>query len=357
MVAHLGQIRGFVDVDTTLSVRKPELRAIIDRQKASEFGVRVEEIASALSTLVGGERVSRYQEGGEQYDVWVQARAADRDDPESLYNLTVPSDRAGLVKLANLLELQEERGPSQIDRLGRQRKVTVIANLLGLPIGTAMDQIRKAASTLDLPATTRTDFSGRAKTFREMGWNFAIAFFLSVVFMYMILAAQFESFFHPLAIMLSLPVTLPFALISLLLIGDTLNLYSILGLFMLLGIVKKNGILQIDYANTLRRRGIERDQAILEANQTRLRPILMTTLMLVVGMIPIALGKGPGAATRASMAKVIIGGQVLSLLLSLLVTPVAYSLLDDLLRKGREFSSVVSRAKRLHEPEARHLKA
>jgi hypothetical protein len=168
-----------------------------------------------------------------------------------------------------------------------------------------------------------------------MTGNFAVAFFLAFLFMYMILAAQFESFLHPITILLSLPLSLPCALASLLLLGEDFNLYSGLGLFMLFGVVKKNGILQIDYTNTLRRRGLERNQAILQANHIRLRPILMTTLTLIVGMIPIALGKGPGAASRASMAKVIIGGQALSLVISLLIVPVAYSLFDDLAERLR----------------------
>jgi HAE1 family hydrophobic/amphiphilic exporter-1 len=159
--------------------------------------------------------------------------------------------------------------------------------------------------------------------------NFLSALALSFLFMYMVLAAQFESLLHPVTIMLALPLSLPFALLSLILLGDTLNIYSTFGVFMLFGIIKKNGILQVDYTNTLRERGEARDAAIVEANKTRLRPILMTTITLIAGMIPIALGKGPGAASRASMAKVIIGGQALSLLITLLIVPVAYSLFDD----------------------------
>jgi HAE1 family hydrophobic/amphiphilic exporter-1 len=172
-------------------------------------------------------------------------------------------------------------------------------------------------------------FTGRAKTLQETGQNFLLAFGLAMVFMYMILAAQFENFVHPISILLAVPLSLPFALLTMVLLHEPLNIYAIFGLFMLFGIVKKNGILQVDYTNTLRERGLDREDAILEANRARLRPILMTTMMLVASMIPIALGVGPGAAGRASMAKVIIGGQMLCLLLSLLVTPVSYSIFDD----------------------------
>ena len=172
-----------------------------------------------------------------------------------------------------------------------------------------------------------------------MARNFLIAFGLSLVFMYMVLAAQFESFVDPITILLALPLTFPFALISLRILNEPMDIYAIFGLFMLVGIVKKNGILQVDYTHELRRKGMDRDKAILEANQTRLRPILMTTLMLVAGMIPLALGKGPGAAARASLANVIIGGQMLSLLPTLLVTPVAYSLFDDLAKRFRKTKS------------------
>src|SRR5204862_1738211 len=204
-------------------------------------------------------------------------------------------------------------------------------NLLpSLPLATAVEHVQRIAATLDLPALYDLQFTGRAKTLAESNANFGIAFLLSIAFMYMVLAAQFESFLHPVTIMLALPLTIPFALVSLVLLGEALNVYSMLGLFMLFGVVKKNGILQIDYTNTLRARGMPRDAAILEANRVRLRPILMTTVMLVFGMVPIALGRGPGSGSRGSIARVIIGGQALSLLITLLITPVAYSLFDDL---------------------------
>ena len=321
---------GLVDIDTTLSVRQPELRVAIRRDKAAIFGINVRDIASALRTLIGGEPISTFREEQDQIDVWLRAQRANRNDPRAIGDVTIATPSGALVRLANLASLSEERGPAQIDHLNRQRKVTLVANLDGVPLGTAVERVRAIVAGLELPPTYGIVFGGRAKSLGESGSNFLIAFALSFVFMYMILAAQFESFVHPITILLALPLSIPFALASLFLLHETLNIYSVLGLFMLFGIVKKNGILQIDYTNTLRAQGMARDPAIVQANHVRLRPILMTTVMLVAGMIPIALGRGPGSGSRASMAKVIIGGQSLCLLLTLLMTPVAYSLFDDL---------------------------
>lgn len=321
---------GLVDVDTTLSVRQPELRVNILRQKAADFGIKAQDIAGTLRTLVGGEPISKYREGQDQYDVWLRAQRSNRDDAVAIADLPIATPRGAVVRLANLATLTQARGPAAIDHKNRQRKVTVVANVSGIPLNVAVDRLREIVAGLDLPPTYQYAFSGRDKSMADTSRNFLIAFLLSVIFMYMILAAQFESFIHPVTILLALPLSIPFALVSLWLLGETLNIYSILGLFMLFGIVKKNGILQIDYTNTLRAEGLPRDEAILQANHVRLRPILMTTVMLVAGMIPIALGQGPGSAVRAAMAKVIIGGQALCLLLTLLMTPVAYSLFDDL---------------------------
>jgi HAE1 family hydrophobic/amphiphilic exporter-1 len=321
---------GFVDVDTTLSVRQPELRVEISRDKAAIFGINVRTVADALRTLIGGEPISTFREEQDQIDVWLRAQRSNRNDPRAIGDVTIATPSGELVRLANLASLEEERGPAQIDHLNRQRKVTVVANLDGIPLGTAVERVQGIIRALDLPPNYGIVFGGHAKSLDDTGTNFLIAFALSFVFMYMILAAQFESFVHPITILLALPLSIPFALVSLLLLDETLNIYSVLGLFMLFGIVKKNGILQIDYTNTLRAQGMARDPAIIQANHVRLRPILMTTVMLVAGMVPIALGSGPGSGSRAAMAKVIIGGQSLCLLLTLLLTPVAYSLFDDL---------------------------
>jgi HAE1 family hydrophobic/amphiphilic exporter-1 len=291
----------------------------------------VHDVAATVQTYIAGIPVSKFKEADQQYDVWLRADPGRRRAPQDILDLTVRARDGRLVRLASIVRTEEDVGPQQIDRLDRQRAITILGNLLpGVPLGAAVAHTERVARDLDMPALYNLQWAGRAKGLAESTRNFALAFALSFLFMYMVLAAQFESFLHPIAILLALPLTIPFALLSLVLLGEPLNIYSTLGLFMLLGVVKKNGILQVDYTNTLRRRGMSRDAAILEANRVRLRPILMTTMMLVLGMIPIALGQGPGAGSRSSIAKVIVGGQVLSLVITLLITPVAYSLFDDL---------------------------
>ena len=327
---------GLADVDTTLANRKPEVQVHIDREKASQFGLRVDDIASALRTLVGGQIVGTFKEADDQYDVWIRAEHPDRATSEAVGQIMlraapVNGAAAGeLVQLSNFVRLDEARGPNQIDRFQRQRRVTIQSNLApNYALGEGMRFVEEQVREMNLPPEYSVVFVGRAKQLQETLQNFLYAFLAAVLFMYMILAAQFEHFVHPIAIMLAVPLALPFALGWMLLLGEQLNFFAIFGLFMLVGIVKKNGILQVDYTNTLRAAGVPREEAILKANQVRLRPILMTTMLLVVSMIPIALGQGPGAGGRASMAKVIIGGQMLCLLLTLLVTPVSYAIFDD----------------------------
>jgi len=337
IIANLRTTNGLVDVDMTLANRKPELRVEIDREKASQFGLQIQDIAETLRTLVGGEIVGTFRENDDLYDVWLRADARDRTTQEALEDVTlrlnsgtISGTNTSLVQMANFVHFHEARGPNEIDRFQRQRKVTIVANLAAdKALGDAVTEVQESVKKLDLPAGYGTIFTGRAKTLQETFQNFVLAFGLAMIFMYMILAAQFESFVHPVSILLAVPLSLPFALFTMVMLNEPLNIYAIFGLFMLFGIVKKNGILQVDYTNTLRARGLEREEAILQANRARLRPILMTTLMLVSSMLPIALGQGPGAAGRASMAKVIIGGQMLCLLLSLLVTPVSYAIFDD----------------------------
>ena len=322
----------FVDVDSSLSFRKPELVIVPDRDRLSELGVSLDALNSTVTVLVGGEPIGKFKEEDEQYDIWLRADKQYRNDKETISRLTLPSVKPGIgaVELGNVATIKSAFGPASIERFYRQRQVVISANLEGMATGQAVDLITAKLKTLDLPPTYQFEFLGQAKMLAEQVSSFIIAFNLSFLFMYMILAAQFESFVHPISIMIALPLTIPFAIAALILMNTNLDIYAMFGLFMLFGIVKKNGILQIDYTNQLRKAGMNRMDAILEANRTRLRPILMTTLMLIAAMIPMAFGVGHGAASRAGLAKVIMGGQALSLLLTLLITPVTYSYLDDL---------------------------
>jgi HAE1 family hydrophobic/amphiphilic exporter-1 len=330
VIGRLKTIAGFVDLDTSLAARRPEVRVHIDRQKAADLGVRVAAIAGSLRTLVGGEKVSTFREGDEQYNVRLRLLQDFRNSPQVISPVMVSGTGGRLVRLNNVTDFTTGKAPGQIDRYNRERQITVVANLYQKPLVEAMDQGTAAVQALGLAPGYSTAYIGRGKFLGEAAQNFLIALILSLIFIYMVLAAQFESFTHPVTIMLSLPLALPFALLTLAVTGQSLNLNSVIGLFLLMGVVKKNSILQVDYTNTLRERGLERFPALIEANHTRLRPILMTTLSIVFGMLPIAFGRGDGAAARASMATVVIGGQMLSLLLTLVVTPVFYSLLDDL---------------------------
>jgi HAE1 family hydrophobic/amphiphilic exporter-1 len=324
---------GLQDADTTLRLDKPELRIEIDRARAADLGVDVQEIAAALRIMVGGDtRVSRFRDSGinDDYDVQLRLTDVDRDDPADLGRLYVPRQAGGLVRLDNLVRVVPGETASRIDRLDRQRTVALRAGIApGFALGDRLQALRDEVKSMNLPATYTTKVSGRGRelegTFREFLWAFA----LSVVFMYMILASQYESLIHPFTILLSLPLSLPFALLSLWATDNTLNLYSGLGLLVLAGVVKKNAILQIDHMNQLRAKGLGVMDAVLQGNRDRLRPILMTTLSLVAGMLPLAMGTGPGSEERRAVAVVVIGGQSLCLLLTLLITPVVYSLLDE----------------------------
>jgi HAE1 family hydrophobic/amphiphilic exporter-1 len=324
---------GIIDADTTLKLDNPELRVVIDRKRAADLNVDTEHIASALRLMVGGdEEVSRFIDPAvnEEYDVELRLSPHDREDIGVISRLYVPRGGAGLVRLDNLVQVEPAQSASRIDRLDRQRQVSLRAQIApGFALADRIEALNGAVREMNLPAEYTTSISGRGRELQRTFTQFLWAFLLSFIFMYMILASQYESTIHPLTILLSLPVSVPFAFLSLWLTGNTLNLYSALGILVLFGVVKKNAILQIDHMNRLRQEGTERMPAIMRANRDRLRPILMTTLALVAGMLPLALGSGPGAEERRAVAVVVIGGQSLCLLLTLLVTPVAYSMFED----------------------------
>ena len=324
------QMPGIVDADTSLILGKPELRARIDRQKAADLGVSIADIAQSLRLLVGGDQISTYNENGEQYEVHVRAGEAFRTDAAGISRLNVPSTRLGSIGLDNLVRLEESSGPTQIERVARQRQVLLTANLKpGFSQSDIIDRMNREVKTLNLPPDYVFALSGRTKELGKTMMGFILAFVLSFIFMYIVLAAQFESFLHPVTVLLALPLSMPFAIFSLLITGQSFNMFTALGLLVLFGMVKKNSILQIDHANGLRAKGMERHEALIQSSRDRLRPILMTTIAFVAGMLPLAISTGPGAGINRSTSVVVIGGQSLCLLLTLLVTPVAYSIFDD----------------------------
>lgn len=320
----------FRDPDTSVEVGTPEIRVVIDRTRAADLGVRAGDVAQALNILSAGQIVSTYSEGSQQYDVVVRADEPYRRDRSNFNLFTVSSVNGGTVGLDRVVKLEEGLAPSSINRLNRQRQVTISA---GLPPNSseadALARLRQYASELQMGPEYVTGVTGQSRELQRAYQAFLYAFLLSFVFMYLVLAAQFESFIHPVTILLTLPLAVPFALLSTAIAGQTLNIFSALGILLLFGIVKKNAILQIDHTNTLRSRGMNRYDAIIQANRDRLRPILMTTLALVAGMIPLTLGSGAGAATNRSIGILVVGGQSLCLLLTLLAVPVFYSLFDD----------------------------
>ncbi|MDX2014373.1 MAG: efflux RND transporter permease subunit [Myxococcaceae bacterium] len=396
-----------VDVDSTLIVGKPELGVSVDRERAADLGVQVSDVAQALQLLVAGQKVSTYAEGGEQYDVRLRALPEYRSNEDMLQLLTVPSRKVGLVSLADVVKVVPGTSPASVLRFQRERQVTFLAN--GKPganegaIGDAIkevldDEVRK------LPQGFTARPVGQTKIMKEVGISFALGLLASMIFMYLILAAQFESWLHPITILISLPLTLPWAVLSVILFDQALDLYSGLGIFVLFGVVKKNAILQVDHTNQLREAGhklleaayaiVDRRQSvaathgelrelfagsldrevleralakakpddpvslkrqlekawryksILQGNKDRLRPILMTTLAFVAGMIPLVTAKGIGAGFNRATAGVVVGGQSLSLILTLLAVPVAYSFFDDLVLLFKKYG------KRANEDEA-----
>ncbi len=330
---------GVVDLDSTYEVGKPELRAVINRDKASDLGVTAASVATALRTLVGGdEQVTTYREGDQRYDVMLRVEEQDRSTSEGIQKLYVPSQKIGNVPLANVVTLEQGIGPSQINRYNRQRQVSLSANILpGQSLSNVIATMDSEIAAMNLPATIQTGLLGQSRELARAGIAYVVALMLSLAFMYIVLAALFESFVDPLTIMSTLPLSVPFALLPLFITGSNFSIiYSSLGILMLFGVVKKNAILQVDHINGLRREhAMPMHEAILKGCSDRLRPILMTTLSLVAGMLPLAFGAGAGAGSRRSVAIIIIGGQMLCLLLTLLVAPVVYSLLEDMVHSER----------------------
>jgi len=327
------RIPGLVDLDVTLDHDIPEYRITVDRERARDAGVSTNEIASTISRLVGGEAVSTYEdEEGDAVEVRVRLPESLRRDPGQVRDLKLAVVKGGetaLVPLGNLTSYAVSNTPSEINRRDLSRLVTISANLDGIPIGTAVARVKEAAARVPMQPGYSVEFSGEAEDMAESFGYMAESLIIAVIFVYLILAAQFESFLEPFAIMLSLPLSVVGMAGMLKLTGDTVNIMSLIGLIMLMGLVTKNAILLVDYAKVLQRRGSPRFEAVIEAGRTRLRPIVMTTLAMIFGMMPLFLALGSGAEARAPMARAVVGGLMTSTILTLLVVPVMYTVLDD----------------------------
>ena len=329
------RIPGIVDLEATLEHDIPEFRLLVDRSRAADLGVTTNDVVRTVGALVGGQAVSTYEdEDGDSVDVRVRLPLAMRQDPSQVERLRLAVNRGAggmsLVPLSELLSYDLSNTPSEINRQDLTRQVVISANLDGLPLGEAMNKVREASSRMKLEPGYRVVFSGEGEDMVESFGYMGEALLLAVIFVYLILAAQFESFIDPLAIMLSLPLSIVGMAGMLFLTGDTINIMSLIGLIMLMGLVTKNAILLVDYAKVLRSRGMDRAEAVITAGRTRLRPIMMTTLAMIFGMLPLALALGAGAEMRAPMARAVIGGLITSTFLTLLVVPVVYTILDDL---------------------------
>ncbi|MEO5357636.1 MAG: efflux RND transporter permease subunit [Nitrospirae bacterium YQR-1] len=326
------KIPGIVDVDTSMESGKPEVRVYVDRDRAADLGIDIATVAEAINLLIGGEvDVSKYKDEarGRRYDVRVRLNPEDRTKSGDIGGIYVRAKDGRLVELSSVVNMVDAGGPSVINRVDRQRAVLIFANLEKKPLGEAMEDLRKIADGV-LPSSYSGIFKGMADTMGESFYYLTFAIFLGIFMAYMILAAQFESFVHPVTVLLAMPFSFIGAFGALLITAMTLNIFSFIGLILLMGLVKKNSILLVNYTNTLREQGMSRREALIEAGPVRLRPILMTTLAMIFGMTPIALALGDGSELRSPMAVATIGGLITSLFLTLLVVPSAYDLFDDI---------------------------
>jgi len=326
IVSRLRATPGFVDVNTTSQTGKPEVSVTIDRDRASDLGVKVEDVGKAVSALIGGQKVTTFEDDGKSIDVRLRLVGSDREQARAIQALPLRRLDGQLTELRNLAAVDMTLGPVTIERQSRRRQVTVLANLEATkPLGEGVEDVRKLESELRLPDGVVSIFTGSADMMAESFASILFCLFMAVVLTYMILAAQFESFLHPFTIMLSVGG----ALGGLFLLGRTLNIFSMIGMVMLMGLVTKNAILLVDYTNLLRSRGVGKTEALLQAGPVRLRPILMTALSTIAGMIPVALGLGDGAPSRAPMGACVVGGMITSTFLTLIVIPVVYSVVES----------------------------
>jgi HAE1 family hydrophobic/amphiphilic exporter-1 len=328
MIRGLRERGGIVDLDKSLKLGLPEVRVVPDREKAAALGVDARSLGTVIQAMIGGMDVATFKEGGKRYDIRVRLEEEDRSEPESIGRLYTRAGDGKLVELRNLVRIEKGAAPSKITRADRQRSVTIYANLEDKELGTAVAEAREIATRI-LPEEVTLAFSGEAEELRESVSQFTLMILLAMLVIYMLLAAQFESFVHPLTVMLALPLAMVGALGGLLATGMTINVFSLIGIVLLFGLVTKNSILLVDYANQLRAEGAEKLEAMRTAAPIRMRPVLMTAVSMIFGVLPAAIGVGPGSESRQPMAIATAAGMFSSVLLTLLVVPVFYLVLDD----------------------------
>ncbi len=328
---------GAVDVENSLEISKPEVRVRIDRDKASDLGINVGLIATTVRSLVDGFVATKYQEGEEQYDVRVRLKKEDRSTLHDVANLTIksnkdlPNNQKLLVPISDVASISEDVGLSKINRYDRQREIRIDANLSGRLLGEVLGDVqRRLREEITFPPGYSVAVAGQGEMQAQSFANIFLSLALAIIFVYIVLAAQFESFVYPFSIMLALPMAIIGAVLALLVVGGALSVMSLIGITLLMGLVTKNGILLVDYTNVLRERGLSRTEALLKAGPRRLRPILMTTFAMIFGMLPVALALGEGSEFRAPMGQAVIGGLITSTFLTLFIVPVVYTILDDL---------------------------
>jgi multidrug efflux pump len=327
ILADVAKNPGITNVDTDLKLNKPELSVAVNRDKSSDTGVQIETVGRTLETMLGGRQVTRFKRDGEQYDVIVQVDNADRTTPSDIRDIFVRARDGSMIPLGNLVTVDETVSPRELNHFGQRRAVTITANLSpGYTMGEAL-KFMEAAAARSLPAGYAIDYAGQSREFKTSSASLALTFVLALAFIYLVLAAQFESFRDPFIIMLTVPLSMTGALLALLLSGGTLNVYSQIGLVTLVGLITKHGILIVEFANQLQEKGRDIRQAVIEASELRLRPILMTTGAMVLGAIPLALATGAGAESRQQIGWVIVGGLLLGTFFTLFVVPTVYSLL------------------------------
>jgi len=328
LITALSQRGGFVDMDKSLKLGLPELRVIPDREKAAALGVDARAISMAVRMMIGGMDVGVFKEAGLRYDIRMRLEEEDRNDPASIGQLYVRANDGQSVELRNVIRLETGAAPSAITRSNRQRSVAIAANLDGLTLGEAIEETFRVADPI-LPEGVTLGLSGSAQAMQESVRQFKLALLLGLLVIYMVLAAQFESLFHSFTVMLAVPLAMVGSLGALWITGHTLNLFSLIGIILLFGLVTKNSILLIDFANQLRAKGVDKREAIRRAAPIRMRPVLMTAIALIFAVLPAAIGFGPGAESRAPMAIATAAGMFSSTLLTLIVVPVFYLLVDD----------------------------